>query len=67
LERWSGRSLLRWIELCRVWRKAQLQSKLLYALFFHCVIIVYCFASIVTQKGQQHGNILLLPCFFFGL
>jgi hypothetical protein len=56
----------RWKELCRVWRKAQLQSKHLFALFFHCAIIVYCFASIDMRKRtmtRKNSHVV----FFFGL
>jgi hypothetical protein len=44
----EGEELLlvsRWEELSRVWRKAQLQGKLLSLFFFHYIIIIYCFAK----------------------
>jgi hypothetical protein len=49
----------RWEELCRAWKKPQLQSKLLFLVFFHYIIIVFCF----SRKTRQCGSILTLSFF----
>jgi hypothetical protein len=43
--------------------KPQLQSKRLSVLFFHCVIIAYCFASIATWK-KDNDTQTFLCCVF---